>query len=269
MMGWLAQRLGQLFGSREPQTIAPALWADTLAALPFLQRLTPAELERLKALSEAFLAEKQFSGAGGLEVSDAMGVHIAAQGCLPILNLGLEWYRDWVEVIVYPDEFVVPRQEMDESGVVHEYDEVASGQAWSGGPLIVSWQDSQMAGAGYNVVIHEFAHKLDMLNGEPDGLPPLHAGMDRQAWLMALDGAYDDFCERVERAEWAGEEALAQLPIDPYGAEHPGEFFAVVSETFFESPAVLAAEYPELYRQLCLFYRQEPAGAGTAADSNN
>ncbi|HET7776456.1 MAG TPA: M90 family metallopeptidase [Azospira sp.] len=257
-MGWL----DKLLGRRRPRPIPEALWHSTLAGLPFLQRLGGEELARLKALSEAFLAEKQFSGAGGLEVTDAMGVNIAVQGCLPILNLGLEWYRGWVEVVVYPAEFVVPRQEMDPDGVVHEYAEVASGQAWEGGPLIVSWQDTQMAGAGYNVVIHEFAHKLDMLNGEPDGLPPLPRGMDRQAWLQDFDAAYEDFCRRVERAERQGEAALEALPIDPYGAEHPGEFFAVFSETFFEQPEVAAATYPALYAQLAAFYRQDPL-AGT------
>lgn len=263
-MGWL----DRLLGRRRPRPIPPPLWQQTVARLPFLQWLPAADLARLQSLSEAFLAAKQFSGAAGLEVDDAMGVHIAAQGCLPILNLGLEWYDDWVEIIVYPDEFVVPRQEMDPDGVVHEYDEVAAGQAWDGGPLILSWLDSQMAGDGYNVVIHEFAHKLDMINGAPDGLPPLHPGMDREAWVAALDGAYDDFLARVERAEARGEEALEQLPIDPYGAEHPGEFFAVVSESFFEQPQVVAAEYPALYAQLALFYRQDPLARAQAAGSS-
>jgi len=251
-----------------PRPISDDLWRSTVAGLPFLAALAVDEQKKLKTLAEGFLAEKEFSAAGGLELSDAMCVSIAAQGCLPILNLGLEWYDDWVEIIVYPDEFVVPRQEMDPDGVVHEYDEVAAGQAWDGGPLILSWQDSQMAGDGYNVVIHEFAHKLDMINGAPDGLPPLHPGMDREAWVVALDGAYDDFLARVERAEARGDEALEQLPIDPYGAEHPGEFFAVVSESFFEQPQVVAAEYPALYAQLALFYRQDPLARAQAAGSS-
>jgi len=257
-MGWLHRLSGGLLGRRPPRPIPEPLWQETVVALPFLQRLPPADLARLKTLSEAFLAEKQFSGAGGLEVSDVMGVHIAAQGCLPILNLGLAWYRGWVEVVVYPDEFVVPRQDLDPDGVVHEYEEVAAGQAWEGGPLIVSWRDTRMAGEGYNVVIHEFAHKLDMLNGEPDGQPPLHPYMDREAWLTALDGAYEHFCRQVERAERVGDEALDALPIDPYGAEHPGEFFAVTSELFFERPELLQREYPALYQQLVAFYRQNP-----------
>jgi Mlc titration factor MtfA (ptsG expression regulator) len=137
------------------------------------------EKTHLKILVEPFLAEKEFSTAGGLQLSDEICVAIAAQGCLPILNLGLAAYRDWVGIVVYPNEFVVPRQFEDEDGVVHEYDDVLSGEAWEGGPLIISWHDVQMAGEGYNVVIHEFAHKLDMLNGEADGMPALHSGITR------------------------------------------------------------------------------------------
>lgn len=253
---------------RKHRRIPDNLWVAIVTSMPFLEVLSTAEQAQLKEMAEAFLGSKEFSSAGGLELTDEIYVSIAAQGCLPILNLGLEWYDDWVEVIVYPDEFVVPRQEMDPDGVVHEYDEVAAGQAWDGGPLILSWQDSQMAGDGYNVVIHEFAHKLDMINGAPDGLPPLHPGIDKEAWVAALDGAYDDFLERVERAEAGGDEALGRLPIDPYGAEHPGEFFAVVSESFFEQPQVVAAEYPALYAQLALFYRQDPLAQAQAAGSS-
>lgn len=262
-MGWLGRWLG-----RRAAPIPEALWQRTLAALPFLARLSPDDLARLKALAEAFLAGKQFSGAGGLEVDDVMGVLIAVQGCLPVLNLGLSWYDDWVEIIVYPDEFVVPRQEMDPDGIVHEYDEVAAGQAWDGGPLILSWHDTQLAGDGYNVVIHEFAHKLDMRNGPPDGLPPLHPGMDPEAWVAALDGAYAHFLARVEGAEARGEAALAELPIDPYAAEHPGEFFAVLSETFFEQPEIVAGEYPDLYAQFARFYRQDPLAPAQAPRSS-
>lgn len=226
------------------------LWQATVAALPFVTALPAADLARLRTLATAFLAEKEFTAAGDLELDDGICLNIAVQGCLPILNLGLEAYRGWVGIIVYPDEFVVPRSIQDEFGVVHEYDDVASGEAWSGGPLIVSWRDAQMAGDGYNVVIHEFAHKLDMLNGEADGVPALHSGLRREDWEAVLLAAYDDFCRRVD----GGEETW----IDPYGSDSPAEFFAVVSESFFESPDVVAGEYPELYRQLCRYYRQDP-----------
>lgn len=240
---------------RPAPEIPEALWQDVTAALPFLEALDADELARLRRLAADFLASKQFSAAGGLELSDEICLSIAVQGCLPILNLGLDHYRGWHGVIVYPDEFVIPRQIEDEFGVVHEYDEVAAGEAWSGGPLLVSWRDAQMAGGGYNVAIHEFAHKLDMLNGEVDGIPPLPPGIRRERWAAVLDAAYDDFCRAVERAERRGEETA----IDPYAAEHPAEFFAVVSESFFETPERVAEQFPDFYRLLVAFYRQDPA----------
>ncbi|MBS1159265.1 MAG: hypothetical protein H6R15_1684 [Proteobacteria bacterium] len=230
--------------------VPEALWQKTLAALPFLGALPADEQKALKSLVEKFLAEKEFSTGGGLELSDEICVVIAAQGCLPILKLGLAAYRDWVGIIVYPDEFVVPRQTLDEDGVVHAYTDVLSGEAWPGGPLIVSWHDAQMAGDGYNVVIHEFAHKLDMLNGEADGIPALHSGLGEDEWEKIFFPAYDDFCRRVD----SGEETI----IDPYASEHPAEFFAVLSENFFELPEVLEREYPALYALFTRYYRQDP-----------
>ena len=234
----------------------------------------------MKSLAEAFLAEKEFTAAGGLALTDTICVSIAVQGCLPILNLGLESYRNWIGVIVYPDEFIIPRSVEDEYGVVHDYDDVASGEAWDGGPVIISWRDAQMAGSGYNVVIHEFAHKLDMLAGDVDGLPPLPDSLSRRQWEDTLLAAYEDFCAQVSAAETAaaadgrgadhdddaedrldrgGDERYVHLALDPYAAESPGEFFAVMSEAFFETPDVLREEYPALYLQFSHFYRQDPA----------
>ena len=257
--------------TRSAPTLPDSLWRETLAALPFLERLGDDEKSRLRELTEAFLAEKEFTAAGGLELTDAMCVSIAAQGCLPILNLGLDAYRNWVGVIVYPDEFIIPRNVEDEFGVVHEYTDVASGEAWDGGPVIVSWHDAQMAGSGYNVVIHEFAHKLDMLTGDANGLPPLPPGLARATWEETLVAAFDDFSRRVEEAETSGDawcdegddgedgEDDEKNGLDPYAAENRGEFFAVMSETFFETPDLLRDEYPALYQQFKDFYRQDPA----------
>jgi MtfA peptidase len=242
LFDWIAKK-------RRPE-IAPEIWAKTIANLPFLAALSAEDQSDLKKLAEDFLAEKEFSTAGGLQLSDEICVAIAAQGCLPILKLGLTAYRNWVGIVVYPNEFVVPRQFEDEDGIVHEYDDVLSGEAWEGGPLIISWQDVQMAGDGYNVVIHEFAHKLDMLNGEPDGIPALHSGIGEAEWSEIFFPAYDDFCRRVDD----GEETV----IDPYASEHPAEFFAVLSESFFELPDVVAAEYPALYALLQRYFRQDP-----------
>ena len=245
-----------LRNGQESTPLPDTLWQETLAGLPFISRLNVDEKSRLKELTEAFLREKEFTCADDLELTDAMCVSIAVQGCLPILNLGLESYRDWVGLIVYPDEFIIPRTVEDEFGIVHEYDDVASGEAWEGGPLIISWSDAQMAGKGYNVVIHEFAHKLDMLNGEANGIPPLPPGLLHQEWEETLLSAYEDFCARVDEAEERGEDTL----IDPYAAENPSEFFAVLSETFFETPDNLRQEYPALYELFVRFYRQDPAG---------
>jgi Mlc titration factor MtfA (ptsG expression regulator) len=226
------------------------VWQRTVSGLPFLAALDSTDQQRLKTLSEAFLAEKEFTAAGGLELDDEICVAIAAQGCLPILNLGLAAYGDWVGIVVYPDEFVVPREIHDEDGIVHEFDDVLSGEAWQGGPLLVSWHDVQMAGAGYNVVIHEFAHKLDMLNGEADGMPALHSGLNAADWERVFAAAYDDFCARVDRDE--------ETIIDPYAGDDPAEFFAVFSESFFELPDVIHHEYPAVYELLKRYYRQDP-----------
>ena len=268
----IARLLGWLGGSKSPG-ISDALWDDTLASLPFCARLNAEERQRLRALCDALLAEKEFTAAGDLELTDVMCASIAVQGCLPILNLGLSCYRDWVGIIVYPDEFIVPRKIEDEFGVVHEYDDIASGEAWDGGPLLISWHDAQMAGEGYNVAIHEFAHKLDMLNGEADGIPPLPPGVSHPQWEETLFSAYDDFCAKVDAAEQYLDDSsdgdIAPLDtldtlFDPYAAESPAEFFAVMSETFFEAPDLLRAEYPAFYALLCRFYRQDPAARDDA-----
>lgn len=242
--------IGWLRGAKDASPLPEELWQSTLAALPFLARLNDDERLRLRLLAEQFLAQKEFTSAGGLVLTDAMCASIAVQGCLPVLNLGLECYRDWVGVVVYPDEFVIPRSIEDEFGVVHEYDDIASGEAWEGGPLLISWQDAQMAGEGYNVVIHEFAHKLDMLNGEVDGIPALHSTLTVDRWESVFFAAYDDFCARVD----SGEETI----IDPYASEAPEEFFAVLSECFFGIPDVVDAEYPALYALLREYFRQDP-----------
>ena len=221
------------------------LWTELLRRMRFLRGG-----QKLRDLALLFLAEKEFAGVRGIEVTDAMRVSIAAQACLPILELGLDWYRGWRGVVVYPGDFRVRRREVDEAGVTHEWEDDLAGEAFPGGPVVLSW-DALAHETGMNVVIHEFTHKLDMLNGEADGLPPLHAGMDRRAWASAFERAYEGFCDALERDRdtW----------LDPYAAEHPSEFFAVVSEAFFTEPAETRRRYPDVYDQLRLFYRQDPA----------
>lgn len=227
--------------------IDDALWREATRGLLFLQRIAP---EKLKAQVLLFLAEKQFAGGAGMQVSDRMRVCIAAQACVPVLELGIDWYAGWTGIVVYPGDFGVRRTELDEDGVLHEWDDQLSGEAMPGGPVVLSW-DAAANDLAINVVIHEFAHKLDMLNGAADGLPPLHAGMDRRAWSGAFDTAYQGLCDALERGK--------ETWLDPYAAEHPSEFFAVVSEAFFEDPAETRRRYPDVYEQLRLFYRQDPA----------
>jgi Mlc titration factor MtfA (ptsG expression regulator) len=243
-MGWLSDwRRRRVLGKHR---IDDALWHRATGKLRFLPSSA-----KLRDLVVLFLAEKEFVGAHGIEVGDAMRVSIAAQACLPVLELGLDWYRGWHGVVVYPGDFRVRRQETDEDGVVHEWDDELAGEAFPGGPVVLSW-DAAAHDPAMNVVIHEFTHKLDMLNGAADGLPPLHPGMDPAAWTAAFSAAYEGFCDAVERGRdtW----------LDPYAAEHPSEFFAVVSEGFFTDAAEARRRYPDVYEQLKLFYRQDPAG---------
>jgi Mlc titration factor MtfA (ptsG expression regulator) len=247
-------------GKRVPQTEAldPALWRRVTGSLPFLRGLTEAETGRLKDCASRFLQEKEMHGARGFILTDAVRLSIAVQACLPVLNLGPDAYRGWVGIVIYPGEFKVRREETDASGVVHEYEDALSGEAWPGGPVILSWQDVTLGEAGYNVVIHEFAHKLHMSRGDMDDFPAPHAGMQRELWLHTWDTAYDAFCAQVDRG--------VDSVIDPYASEQPAEFFAVLSETFFTLPQAVRTLYPELYAQLALFYRQDPAARAPAPE---
>ena len=244
--------LKKLFGQAE--SLHPAItegeWARIEAGLPFLRRLGAADRARLREMALAFIAQKEWHGAQGLQLTPGIQLAIALQACLPVLELGLDSYRGWVGIVVYPGDFLIPRRQISEDGVMHEYDDQVAGEAWAGGPVLLSWFDRPEEADGMNVVIHEFAHKLDMLNGPPDGLPPLHEGMRRQDWIDAFEPAYENFCARVDDGE--------ETWIDPYAATHPAEFFAVASEVFFEAPGLLHHEYPAVYEQLRQFYRQDP-----------
>ncbi len=228
------------------------LWKKVTAKLSFLRGLSEEDTARLKQLVVLFLAEKEMHGAHGLALTDEVRLSIAAQACLPVLNLGLDVYRGWVGVIVYPGEFRVRKEEVDENGVVHTFEEELAGEAWPGGPVVLSWEDVGLNERGYNVVIHEFAHKIHMDGGGDENYPAAREDMDAAKWRKALEEAYDRFCAEVD----SGEATF----IDPYASEHPAEFFAVMSEAFFTESAVLARDWPELYAQLAAFYKQDPAG---------
>jgi len=233
--------------------IAGHIWREALSRSPVLHNLCNEETERLRQLATLFLHEKAFEGAAGLPLTEIMRATIASQACLPILNLGLDWYTGWVSVIIYPAGFVPDREYIDGDGVVHSSRHALSGESWLRGPVILSWSDvaSTRADTGHNLIIHECAHKLDMLDGSANGIPPLHRGMRVRAWTETFSQAYADFLDRIHSGE--------EMAIDAYGAEEPGEFFAVLSEVFFERPRVIEQTYPAVYRQLSAFYRQAPA----------
>ncbi|MDD5037135.1 MAG: zinc-dependent peptidase [Methylococcaceae bacterium] len=255
---WLLTRLRNRKILRN-HLLATPLWEEILASHPILAGLNDEEAHRLRELTTLFLHHKIFEPAQGLLLTEPMRERIAVQCCLPVLNLGLDWLDGWRTVIVYPGEFIRPREQFDAIGVMHQWDEIVSGEAWRLGPIILSWADMEASGLGegYNVAIHEIAHKLDQLNGEVDGFPPLHRTMRARSWTSAFEAAFEDFKQRLETG--------AASFIDPYAAEEPGEFFAVLSELFFEWPDRVMAQYPDVYRQLAAFYRQDPLARFMAA----
>jgi Mlc titration factor MtfA (ptsG expression regulator) len=255
------------------------MWKNCVERLSFLQRLPAEDLDRLKVLCETLLDRKTFNGASGLELTDEIAVMIAVQACLPVLNLTLDLYDDMAGIIVYPSEFIVPHAETDDAGVMHEWHAPVSGEAIeAGGAVILSWEDVEdMESPGYNVVIHEFAHKIDMSGGVANGCPPFlasyHDGIDASHWQQTFSAAYEDFLARVEAIDGRlpedfdpddplqveeYDDLYAELPLDPYASRHPAEFFAVASEAFFVLPQPLAASYPGVYRLLARYYRQDP-----------
>lgn len=250
--GWQAQREQ---AAVERRAIPDDLWKRTLVRYPFLQRREAADREALRRMSSLFLDRKEFSTAGGLRLNDAMAVAIAAQAVLPVLRLGLARYDSFVGIVVHPDQVLARREVADDDGIVHAYDEALSGEAVEGGPVMLSWRDVRTAGQsatlGYNVVIHEFAHVLDMADGVADGVPLLPADLPAPAWRATLQAEYEGFVRRVD----AGEETV----LDPYGAQAPEEFFAVASEAYFVNPAAMKAEHPVLYGMFLRFYLQDPA----------
>jgi len=242
----------------ERRAIPDALWQLTLARFPFLRLPIQSDAIRLREMTTLFLAKKEFTGAHGLEVNDDMAVAIAAQACLPVLNLGLSWYDGFIGIVVHTDAVVAQREVEDESGVVHRFEEELTGEAMQGGPVMLSWRDVVEAGesadAGYNVVIHEFAHVLDMHNGHADGVPALPDRSAQDRWLDVLTAEYDTFCSALE----AGQDTF----LDPYAAEAPEEFFAVASEAFFVAATDFRNHHPKMHLLLSEFYRQDPAARG-------
>ncbi len=265
---------------------ADALWQDAFAALAgrivALGGLGESSRQRLHALAMALLDAKAVNGAGSLEVDEAMAASIALQAALPILELGLDAYPRFEEIVVYPGDFLVDRRLEDDDGVVHEWREAISGESWDGGPVVLAWDAAageRRGAAGrpmpfaFNVVLHEFAHKLDFGNGRVDGVPAfsrrLHPGWSEARWRDALEPALDHFAGQVDAVEAAiprhvdpdsirADPYYAPLPLDAYAATDEAEFFSVSSEAFFVTPARLRDAFPDWYAALAAYYRQDP-----------
>lgn len=243
---WKRWRAKRTLASRP---IPDDLWHSTLENYPFIKSRPAADLERLRGLATLFLAEKEFTGAGGLEVNDAMAVAIATQACVPVLELGLDAYSRFIGIVVHPGAVAARRETVDDAGVVHHYLEELTGEMIDGGPLMLAWSDVDDAGTtaswGYNVVIHEFAHVLDL-----HAARVWQTGID-SAWSARLTTEYERFAARIERgdATW----------LDPYGAEAVEEYFAVAAEAFFVAPRELRRYEPRVYPLLRTFFRQDPA----------
>ncbi len=233
----------------------PPQWRGVLRRrVPYFRRLPPDLQLQLKKHIQVFLAEKAFLGCDGLVVTDEMRVTIAAHACLLILNRRTDYFPNLRQILVYPGAFIVDRVRTDATGVLQEQRQVLSGESWTQGQVILSWEDV-VAGAsivddGRNVVIHEFAHQLDQESGHANGAPMLARRDHYRRWSRVLS---DEFVRLQDRAR-AGQATL----LSHYGATDPAEFFAVASEVFFEQPESLAAEHPALYRELGRYYRVDP-----------
>jgi len=232
-------------------------WRRVTHQLPLLATLSASEKARLRVLATHFIYNKSFEGVHGVEVSLEMQIVVAAQACLETLTFGPDSFNGWRDIIIYPGAFRINRPVQDENGLMRMSDDVLSGEAWMRGPVILSWQDverdSFQIHHGQHVVLHEFAHKLDMLNGRANGMPPLHPQMQIAEWTQSLSKAYTTLISRIEQQHNA---------VNPYAATNPAEFFAVMCEYFFTAPELLNKRYPAVYRQLQAYFRQDPLQRG-------
>ncbi|SFG46992.1 zinc-dependent peptidase [Neptunomonas qingdaonensis] len=248
---WLENRRVKKMG------LSAAQWEAAIADWPVMHRYQGAEREALHDMTCRFLVRKNFTSGGGFQFTDTMCLKLATMACVPILHLGLDWYDHWSTIIIYEGDFVPNRPYHSDDGVVHAKGPGLSGEAWLRGPVILSWQSVRESGAhvrhgkASNVVIHELAHKLDMLRDGANGAPPMHPDMRAGEWHDIFTAAW----QRLQK-DWKHHRPL---PLDDYALTSPAEFFAVCSETFFEAPESIKEKMPEVYRLLCQFYRQQPA----------
>ncbi len=233
-------------------TITAEQWHQALGDWAVYQRYSPQQQRHIQELALRLLLRKHLVAIQGAELDDRLRLRIAGMAVVPVLELGLDWYDRWQTLILYDGPFVAEHSWEDEFGIVHQEVSERSGEAWERGPVVLSLEDVWHSGQGdgYNVVIHELAHTLDMRDASANGAPPLHAGMDAAAWQRDMRAAWNDLAHRADNDE--------PLPVDEYALEDPAEFFAVLSETFFEQPEPLREAWPKVYRHLVEFYRQEP-----------
>lgn len=222
---------------------------------PLYRLLPPGQSDRLRKYIQVFLAEKSFEGCGGLELTDRIRVLIAAQACLLLLNGKGNFYPNLRSILVYPAAYRNRPATLFSSEHDRSDEGEFAGESWTTGSVILSWHDVKHGVSkrkdGYNVVLHEFAHQLDQLNGVADGAPVLHHRSSYRTWSKILGTAYDQFQENLRRGR--------RTVFDEYGASGPEEFFAVATETFFEKPRQLKEAHPELYAEFRAFYVLDPA----------
>jgi MtfA peptidase len=224
--------------------------------VPYVASLGEADRAELEGLVQVFLAEKSFEGAGGLEMTDEIRVTIAVQACLLLLHRETNMYPELDSIVVYPHAYRAAGQRRDGLVVIEE-EQVRLGESWSRGTVVLAW-DHVRRGAllphdGHNVVLHEFAHQLDAEGGDVDGAPDLGARARYTEWARVLGAEFEELSARLH--------AGRPSDIDAYGATSPPEFFAVITEMFFEQPVKLRRRHPELYEELRGFYQQDPAEA--------
>jgi len=255
LIAWLIWQPRLVSHRRERQQAEafPPAWRAIVRRNVPLAASLPAELQhQLRRHIQVFLAEKAFVGCQGQAIDDEVRVTIAAQACLLLLNRSTDYYPSLRQVLVYPSAFAADITHTDEIGVVQSGRDWRAGESWQEGQVILSWEDVLTGAAdphdGWNVVIHEFAHQLDSETGLTDGTPALANRARQASWSRVMQAAFDALVEAVDRGE-------DDTFLDPYGASNPVEFFAVVTEAFFEQGPELRRQHPALFDELLAFYR--------------
>lgn len=247
---FVQKRRARLRGRPLPQGVE-----EILSRNVGLYSLLPDDLRKqLHGHVNVFLDEKRFLGVGGQEILPEVAVTIAGSACLLLLNREPSYFPGFSSILVYPDTYEA--DEVDYDGIVETRKRSRrAGESWHRGPIVLSWssvlQGAVNAGDGYNVVLHEFAHKLDEENNGTNGQPILHAAGHYQEWAEVLGREYRSLADRVSRRK--------NEVIDDYGLTSPAEFFAVATESFFEKAMAMQKRLPDLYEQLQKFYSVDPA----------